>query len=549
MLALVLIAPGVVLAKDKGEPQYGGTLRFISWPDRIVSWDFITKWNAANEVALLTAYDSLLNGDWTRGPSGSGKFGFNHFYTIPDESLTGYLAESWKVESPTKVVFKIRKGVKWHNKHPTWGRELVAEDLVFVYKTIAKARHPRYTFMEKIHAPDKYTFVIEFDKPMPFWTYEIGYGPFFMVFPKETVDAGITDWKNHSGTGPYIIKDFRPGASITFERNPDYWGTWNHKGKEYKLPFTDKLIYPLIKDTSTRLAAIQTGKIDVGIGLKAKFKARLQKNTPKLNIKSLWTGPMKVVAFRFDRKDLPTHDIRVRRALAMAIDRKGIRDAVYGGESEIECRPFGDQSNLPPLDEAPEEFRMLYQYNPEKAKKLLAEAGYPNGFEIGMLWSSTEDDNALAEMIMHYWKEVGVTVKPDSHEAAVGFGKLTKRQYDTLMWTVDNCLTTPWSLKEADETVWTNVSVHHDPIFHAGWEKVRQEMDPKVRIPLTKALVMYYLSKAPNICIPDSNAIQHWWPWVKNYNGEYNTGFMDHGFVRYIWIDREMRKKMIGFDE
>jgi peptide/nickel transport system substrate-binding protein len=535
VFALMLASPGAAPAKETGKPQYGGTLRFISWGNAMASWDFTSKWNGANESILTPAYDSLCNGDWERGPSGTGEFGFNHYYTIPDESMIGYLAESWKIESPTKIVFNVRKGVKWHNKHPTFGREFVAEDLVFAYEHVKKARWPRQAFIEKLYAPDKYTFVIEFNRPMPFWKYEVGYTPYLLVFPKETVEAGIEDWKNHSGTGPYMITNFRAGSSITFEKNPDYWGTWKHQGKKYKLPFADKLIYPLIKDDSTRLAAIQTGKIDVGTALQAKFKKRLQKGAPELNLKSIWTGPTNVISFRLDRKDLPTHDIRVRQALNMAVNRVGIRDAVYGGEAVIETRPFGDQSFLPPLKEAPEAFRMLYEYNPEKAKKLLSEAGYPNGFEIGLLWSSNEDDNALMDMIMYYWKQIGVRVKPEPLERATAFGKLSKRDYEIAMWSHDGCLTVPWSLKEADEDVWMNTSEFHDKYFHDGWEKAKQEMDPAIRVPLSKELIMYFHTQAPKICIPQTNTIQYWWPWVHNYNGEYNIGYLDAGFVRYIW--------------
>jgi len=545
VLFMMLIFPGATLAKT---PQYGGTLRYMaSWIGGMASWDFPGKWNGGNEAVLTISNDSLMNGDWERGPGGTGEFGFSHYYMIPGEFATCYLCESYELVNPMKIVFKLKKGIKWHNKHPTWGRELVASDLVFAYEHIAKARHPTHDYIKKLSAPDKHTFVVEFKTPIPFWRYEIGYGPYLLVIAPETVKEGIADWKNHAGTGAFMVDDFKAGTSITFKRNPDYWGTWKYQGKEYKLPFADKLVFPLIKDKSTQLAAIQTGKIDAGTSLPAKHKKRLIKGAPELKFKTFWSGSTTLVSFRFDRPDLPTHDLRVRQALNMAIDRQGIVDAVFGGEAVVEMRPFGENSVVPAVKDAPEEFAMLYEYNPKRAKQLLAEAGYPNGFEIGFLYHGSEDNTALAEMIEYYWKQVGVRTKLDPQDRGTGFGMLSKRQYDIVMWGHDGCLTTYWSPKEADEDVWMNTSEFHDKWFHETWMKAKQEMDDEKRNAMVKEIIMYFHKKAPKVCFPNVNVLNFWHPWVHNYHGEHNLGFLDWGFTRYMWIDRDMRAQKIGF--
>lgn len=545
LMVWALIAPAMAL-----EPTYGGTLRFSGRYQEMTGWDFTSKWTGGNEAILTLTYDSLLNGDWERGPSGTKEFNFYHSYTIPEESAIGYIAESWTLNSPTKITFKIRKGIKWHNKHPTFGRELTAKDVLFAYEWVKKARWPRQKFIKAMSAPDDYTFVIEFTRPMPFWRYEVGYTPYFLIFPKETADAGIEDWRNHAGTGPFMVTDYKAGSSITFTRNPDYWKTWKYKGKEYKLPFVDKIVRLLILDTSTRLAAIQTAKIDMGLNIPAKFMGRVKKAAPDLNLNSSWDGSSAIIHYRFDRSDLPTIDIRVRQALNMALDRKAISDAVYGGESEIEARPFGDQSFLPALKDAPPAFQMLYDYNPEKAKKYLADAGYPKGFKIGFMYGSASETNrAMAEMIMYYWKQIGVKAVPEPLETAIGFGKFSKRDFDISLWGHDGCLTVPWSMKEGDEDVWMNASEFNDPEFHEGWEKAKQEMDPAVRVPIQKRIVMRYFTEVAVTCLPQSNWVQYWWPWVNNYNGEYNIGYLDIGYLSYVYLDRALRTKKIGYKD
>jgi len=368
--------------------------------------------------------------------------------------------------------------------------------------------------------------------------------------PPETFKEGVKDWKNHTGTGPFMIEDYKSGVSVTLKRNPDYHGTWKHQGKEYQLPFADKLVQVFIKDSSTLLAAAITGKIDLGTRvLTAKHKERIAKQAPDMKYKLFWAGTTQLVSFRLDRPDLPTDKLKVRQALNMAIDRQGIVDAVFGGHAEIEMRPFGENSVVPALKDAPEEFRMLYEYNPKRAKQLLAEAGFGDGFDIGMLYLSREDNHSLAQMISYYWKQVGVNAKLDPQEGATGFGMLSKRQYDTVMWSFDGCLTTYWSPKEAIEDVWMNTSVHKDEWFRETWMKAKQEMNDEKRNAMVRELVMHFHKKAPKVCIPEGKSMNFWWPWVNNHNGENNIGFLDSSFLKYIWIDREMRAKMIGFKD
>ena len=170
------------------------------------------------------------------------------------------------------------------------------------------------------------------------------------------------------------------GNSNTYVKNPNYWGTEKINGVENKLPLVDKVVYRTIKDEATFLTALRTGKLDILETIRWSAVDELKKNAPQLQWSKWLNMSGTFLAMRVDTK--PFDDIRVRRALNFAVNKQEIVKEFYGGNAELYAYPQHPDylGYFEPLSSMPDSIKELYTYNPEKAKKLLAEAGVPKGF-------------------------------------------------------------------------------------------------------------------------------------------------------------------------
>ena len=164
-------------------------------------------------------------------------------------------------------------------------REFVADDVVFSYERLNSS--PRrikdyFAHVEKVEATDKHTVVFTFKDYFAEWDYRFGWGYFSVITPKEVVDAGATNWKNVVGTGPFQLSDFVQGNSNTYTRNPAYWDKETIGGKQYQLPYLDKVVYRTIKDEATWIAALRTGKLDMLEAIRWQNVESLKKSAPQL---------------------------------------------------------------------------------------------------------------------------------------------------------------------------------------------------------------------------------------------------------------------------
>src|SRR5262249_22020357 len=239
-----------------------------------------------------------------------------------------------------------------------------------------------FHFVDKVEVKDPRTIVFYYNQYHAEWDYRFGWGYYSPIYAKEMVDAGASNWKNAVGTGPFQLSDFVQGNSNTYTKNPIYWGTEKIGGEDYKLPFVDKVVYRTIKDEATFVTALRTAKLDILEAIRWQNVDELKRSAPQLKWSRWLSMAGTYLAFQVDQK--PFDDIRVRRALHMAVNKKEIRAAYYNGTAELSAYPMHPDYTgyYEPLEAMPASVKELYEYNPDKAKKLLAEAGVAKGFSF-----------------------------------------------------------------------------------------------------------------------------------------------------------------------
>lgn len=432
-------------------------------------------------------------------------------------------------------------------------RELDAEDVVFSYKLASqspKKISSYFKHLDKVEARDRYTVVFHFNAFHAEWAYQFGYGYYSQIVPRETADIDRKDWRNVVGTGPFTLSRYIQANSQIYDKNPDYWDSERIGDQRYPIPFIDQLKYRIIKDEATTLTALRTAKIDIMEVVRWIVVDHLKETTPELKWRRNLANVGTFVAMRVDQ--VPFDDIRVRRALNLAVNQSEIAELFYGGHAELMAYPqhpdFG--AYFQPLHEMPAAVQELFTYNPDKAKQLLAEAGYPDGFSFkAQVCSCNPNHMDLLPLVASYLSRVGVTLEIETMEYASFLSMMTTRNHGP-GYMMDNGHTNPTtSLRKSfgSGQLW-NPSQYTDPWFDEQLRLLFLNRDEEQRQQIVRELTMNVLEKAPYIWLPTPYYYSAWWPWVKNYGGELRAGANRPGPIyARIWIDRKMKKKM-GFE-
>ncbi|MDP2920412.1 MAG: ABC transporter substrate-binding protein [Dehalococcoidia bacterium] len=540
-------APGT-----REEPKYGGTLRVLGTSPTVdpLSWDPADwAWKVSQDTTFY--FEHLLGGDLDKGPRGTKEFDFLASDWIPDPIIRGVLAESWEIQTnPLALVFRLRKGVYWQAKQGVMAsREFEAKDVVYSMTRLFTSPKQIALYMggpTRWEVRDKYTAVCYMDTFFANWKYAIGHGYYDVIAPEEVVKAGIADWRNHTGTGPYMITDYVSASSQTYTKNPNYWDKETINGKRYQLPYADRIIILIMKDESTRLAALRTGKVDLSLTNDWKFVDTLKQTSPELKMnKSLGTGGG-MLALRMDTK--PFDDIRVRRALNMAVNKQGLIDTLYNGNGVILHYPFAN--NWPglftPMEQLPTSARELYVYDKEKAKKLLAEAGYPNGFIVKAMVSNASAAVDWASYVAANLAEVGVKLDlmPIEYAQTVS-AQITKTHTPAFFFTSSHGNPIAVLRKNFLPGQQWNPYIFDDKSFTDRYTAVIANPNDAERDKVLKELNVYAIDQAPAIWLPTQAYFTYWWPWVKNYYGELYSGSLTWApILTRIWVDQDLKKKM-----
>src|SRR3989441_606303 len=333
-----------------------------------------------------------------------------------DGKLEPALAESWSTSGDGRTwTFKLRQGVKFHS-----GRELVADDVKFTYERILDPKtgsggRGYLSAIDQIETPDKHTVRIVTKLPTASLLAGMA-GGWSAIVPRDVVEKGDLR-RTAVGTGPFILQEWVPQSHLKARKNPDYWD----KGK----PGVDAIEIKVIPDEANIIAQLRTGNIHHAL-LEDNKNYLLVKDDKRLRaLRSARLG-FDMVNINHGRK--PFTDVRVRQALSLAVDRAEVLQAAASGLGSVTgpltpaMRPWA----LPA-----EEFKEWYTPNVERAKKLLADAGFPAGFKTTLKVIPTFPTMvAGAQVIAAQLKKIGVDVQIIQEEYGVWIKAIIKPNFD-----------------------------------------------------------------------------------------------------------------------
>jgi peptide/nickel transport system substrate-binding protein len=556
LAAAALLTAGSSAALAQDEPQRNGTLNVITMYRTLdaVTWDYMHwPWKQNHDGLHLS---TLIAGDLGKGPGGAKENEFTASDYIPEAHYRGELAKSWELkQDPLRLEFKLREDVYWPAKEGVMERrQLVAEDVITSFQEMQKSERyikDYWNFIKEWQAPDDHTVVAHLNEYHSNWGYLIGWGFWSGILPKEWFalePAKRADWKNANGTGPYKVAGVQQNRQQVYEKNADYWDKETINGKEYQLPLNDRVIYQIIKDESSAIAAFASGKADIMEAIRWQFVDQLKKSAPELQMRSGVATQGTYVALRTDKP--PFDDVRVRRAMNLAVNQKEILASVLNGEGELLNYPFSVRwtGMYQPLSELSPAAQELFEHDIDKAKKLLADAGHPKGFSFDLIVCSCAPYHMdVAPMLQAYYQRIGVKMNIKALEYGAFLSQMGNKER-TGGYLINNSEGNPLAvLRKSYGTGQTwNPSFYSDEKFDNWIVQARTELDPVKRDELLRTMNRYILEEAvPQVWLPTEMVYRAWWPWVKNYNGELRVGAMRPGPIyARAWVDEKLKKKM-----
>jgi ABC-type transport system substrate-binding protein len=333
-------------------------------------------------------------------------------YKLNTSEIEPDLAKSWTVsKDETVYTFKLRDDVRWHKG---FGK-FTAQDVKYTFdrvmdsKTASPARSDLEKDLKEVKALDDYTVQFILKSPFKPFLHQLAGNRVGIVNQKAIEKFGKDYNRNAVGTGPFYVESWSQNGAILMANKEYFEGA----------PKIEKIVYKAIPDTETLVMALQKGDIDL-IWVMPKDKAvieRLKAAGIKITVtkRPVWQN------LWMNNKAKPFDNVLVRRAMAHAIDKDSLIKYVLDGfaqklESPIPIGFFGH------VDEG----ITKYEYNPEKAKALLAQAGYPNGFEISLDTFQNSNYLPLATALAEQFRKVGITVKLSVTDQSTWYGKLSK---------------------------------------------------------------------------------------------------------------------------
>ncbi len=526
-LAGAALAPRLAHAQT---PKRGGTLSVRAWDPP--HFDPFLTISYKTHIALSFTHSRLL-----RHKAGPG-------VTPGTFPLEGDLAESWTQPTDTTYVFKLRKGVRWHNKPPVNGREVTADDVVFSVNHFLTVKGNANAYMlkslDKVEALDKHT--VKFTLKEPFvWFLDMLSNPHAVAIVAREVLDKHGDFKKAEaviGTGPWMLDSYRPNVGLSYVRHPNYFTAGQ--------PYIDRIELTVDEDNASRMAAFLSGKYDLGWEFPGtinrtdwvQIKDTLKTKRPNLKTLEYPSPVMTHISMRADQK--PFSDARVRHAMSLAIDRKAIIDAVFEGVGVMNPPvPAALREWSIPFDKLGEGAR-YYKYDPAEAKRLLAAAGYPNGFP-GSMCFTTYGSTILVDLMQLVTKDlraVGIDAKIDQKEYGAYISTCFYGKFDSMtlgpqtgFLEPDNFLFGQYFPEELK-----NQSHITDPVVADMLVRQRRMFDVAKRRELIYDIQRHLAKQQYYVQMPSGVYIAVWEGALKNYGP--NMGYDYGGRLMAAWLDR-----------
>jgi peptide/nickel transport system substrate-binding protein len=551
---------GTTMTRSVEKPIYGGTMVTALSAD-YNQWDpYHTQSIQVGHLQLTS--NELIGGNWVLGPQGTGDTDWALGWLGDIKVCSGELAESWELPDDTTIIWHLHHGVKFQNKAPAFGRELTADDVIWnweyqfnndgcwqtgeypvgnPYRPVSWKALDRYTVEVKFQSHDAQSLMLP----------EMGDNMYYSPPEVWTSGGDMNDWTKAIGTGPWILTDYIAGSSITYTKNPDYFETdplYTSTGETYKWPYLDTFKFLVMTDTSSRIAALRTVKLDFLQSVDRENAALLKTQVPNLQYKQGFVMAPNIAAGRISQA--PYNDIRVRRALNMAINKQEMVDTYYGGEAALIGYPFPPGKSwekvYTPFNEQPKDVQEIFTYNPEKAKQLLEEAGYPNGFKATITCTAATADEL--SLIKEYWNDINVDLELEVLEGGAWFGVWLSHGYKDMIYAPG---LGSWAGVEQDmmtrKDFYPNISEIDDPHtqeFKAQIAKYVIE-DPDKMLAAKKDYAVWELQQAWGVFMPCPYQYNMWFPWVRNFYGiNWTGGAGSWDWTKSIWIDQSMKTSM-----
>ncbi len=541
------------------KPKYGGT--FISFqPSDTSAFDCATQWDLMGFNISITN-EPLLAGDWVKGPAGTGETDWMANHLGQTGVLSGQLAESYEMTAPDTIIWHIRKGVYWWNKAPVNGREFNADDVVWNleaqwastggnFAMFFPAPEEKLLGVKKI---DEYTVEIKFTPgKQGIQILETGARAYMMNPELHENGKDQKNWRDNLGTGAFMIDDYIPMTSMHFIRNPNYWQTDPcGLGEGNQLPYIDALNILVIPDLSTQEAAFRTGKIDAIGNVDPDTFTEMQGSMDwKFEYKQGYGRNFQPEG-RED-KDLPFNDIKVRQAMNLAVDKVAITNEFYEGKAEVLGFPYPNGKGWKPYYTPLEELTPLAQElvkggNAEKAKQLLAEAGYPNGFNTEIACTSTDVD--ILSIVKADLEKAGIDMKIQVYETGVWTNMKRNRSFAEMVFNPNATSWMPHYMFEMRPETSDCPSFWDSQETRAVYKTIQDNLgiDDSKWSKAVKEVNSFVIESSFGIWMPIPYAYYLWQPWLKNYYGATQLGaFLPYHHTYYNWIDVDLKKEILG---
>ena len=500
---LLVIAVGLFLIASTGyaagQPKYGGKLTIGQDVDAVAcdpcKTTAFASWNYYEHV-----YDSLLKFD-------------------EEANLKPNLATSWDTPDPKTVIFHLQKGVKFHN-----GEEFTAEDVKATFDRLLNPKSgcwqaKTFRLLDNVAVVDRFTVRFNLKEPFAPLLGYLGNCRYSAIMCKSVIEKEDPN-KVMVGTGPFQLIEFRANDRMRLKKNPTY--------REKGLPYLDEMEIRLIKDASSRLAAIRSRSVDYTWIIEPQLVQILLKEKKVQSGMAPYTGKLQIY---FNCSKPPFDNVKVRQAMSLATDRGEIIRVTIMGKAALSgaIPPAGGDFALPV------EKLSFYEYNPDRAKKLLAEAGYPNGLKAQMKVSAAHPiDQYAAQVLQRQWKKVGVDINIVQQEWGTHLKDGNKRNHQ--IWVVARIWT-----PDPDEYIRYGIDFNRRAAFKTPEmdemvKKGATTLDHNGRVKIYHEIQKYVAEQAPILYIyARPQRFEFWRDYVKGYTP---TPPCSRFTVKRVWLDK-----------